>query len=410
MKQFKIPTCIEDYLRAKTRPPFSLSGSFPSALHPLPRAPGAGELFESILTAARESRPVELSAEDSGDAIAAVAILLSLTARLGIPAPRRQGDLFDAVPALDPLRVKVSRSGVALPDRGARPVVSPRDGLSLSGMALTVIDAAARAGALDYPSDFVAFDLETTGRDPWADEIIEIGAVKYLGGVEAGIHSTFVKPRGPIPAEIVEITHISGEMVVDAPAAPAAVSGFLEFCGGLPLVAHNAPFDLAFLRQQAMLGLGRDVGNIAEDTLVMARWRYPDAPGHRLGDLARLLGVALENWHRAVYDARTAAMIYLSLTKAGGETLHALRVMEHLDLAALGTIASGLPLEGENELLVKHGIRMMARSFGLAGCSRAVRLDAGVPPRLVAEMLLSLDDRVKQRAALHVLSEAVTSR
>jgi len=53
---------------------------------------------------------------------------------------------------------------------------------------------------------------------------------------------------------------------------------------------------------------------------------------------------------------------------------------------------------------------MMARSFGLAGCSRAVRLDAGVPPRLVAEMLLSLDDRVKQRAALHVLSEAVTSR
>jgi single-stranded DNA-specific DHH superfamily exonuclease len=84
--------------------------------------------------------------------------------------------------------------------------------------------------------------------------------------------------------------------------------------------------------------------------------------------------------------------------------------LEHLDLAALGTIASGLPLEGENELLVKHGMGMMARSFSLAGCSRAVRMDAPVDPRLVAEMLLSLDDRVKQRAALHVLSSAVTSR
>jgi DNA polymerase III epsilon subunit family exonuclease len=410
MKAFKVPACLEDYLRSKTRPPFSLPGALPSALPGPSRTPGSGDILESILTAARENRPVELSADDSGDAITAAAILLALATRLGTPAPRRQGDLFDAAPALEPLRVHVGRSGVALPDRGTRPVVSPPDGLSLSGMALAILDAAARAGSLDYPSDFVAFDLETTGRDPWADEIIEIGAVKFLGGVEAGTHSTFVKPCGPIPAEIVEMTHISMETVVDAPPAPVAVSGFLEFCGGLPLVAHNAPFDLAFLRQQAMLGLGRGVGNVAEDTLVMARWRYPDAPGHRLGDLARLLGVALENWHRAASDARTAAMIYLALTNAGAETLHALRVLEHLDLAALGTIASGLPLEGENEFLVKHGIRMMARSFCLAGCSRAARMDSAVPPRLVAEMLLSLDDRVKQRAALHVLSEVVTSR
>lgn len=234
------------------------------------------------------------------------------------------------------------------------------------------MDAAARRGALDYPSDFVAFDFETTGRDPWADEIIEIGAVRFADGAEVEAYSTFVKPGGPIPEEISGITGITEEMVRDAPAAPDALRGLLGFCGGRILVAHNAPFDLAFLRQQTLLGLGREAGG-APRTRSPSPGGSTDAPGHRLGDMARLMGIAFEGWHRAVNDARAAALLYLALLREGAGAIPELRVREQLELAALGTLASGLPLEGANGLLVTHGIRMATRAFGL----RAARAPSG---------------------------------
>lgn len=410
MKPFKVPACIEEYLRAAAQPPFSLSSSLRSPLSPPPHTPGVAGVLESLLAAARDARPVEPAVDESGDAIAAAALVLALADRLGIPAPRLQGDLFDVAPAREPLRVEIRRGEICIPSGGHDAAVTPACGRSLSGTALELVDAAARRGALDYPSEFVAFDFETTGRDPWADEIIEIGAVSYAGGAEAGAYSTFVRPRGPIPEEIVGLTGITEEMVRDAPAAPEALSGFLDFCGGHTLVAHNAPFDLAFLRQQTLLGLGREADFRAEDTLSLCRWMYPDAAGHRLGDMAGLLGVALEGWHRAVSDARTAALIYLALLREGAEVLPELRVREHLDLAALGILASGLPLEGVNGLLVRHGVRTAARGFGLYGPARAVRMDPAPPPRVVAEMLISLDDRKKQRAALHLLAPTVGGR
>jgi DNA polymerase III epsilon subunit family exonuclease len=381
-----------------------------SPLLPSPPPSGVEGAVEALLDAAGAQRPVEISIEDSGDAVAAGAIVLALAARLGIPAPRLQGDLFDAVPARPRLRVEIQGGRLGIPEGGAGASIRPPRGGSLSGAALSLVGAAAHRGALDYPSEFVAFDFETTGRDPWADEIIEIGAVRFAGGAEVGAYSTFVKPRGPIPEEITGITGITEGMVRDAPAAPDALRGLLGFCGGLVLVAHNAPFDLAFLRQQTLLGLGREAVSRAEDTLFLSRWLHPDAPGHRLGDMARLLGIALEGWHRAVNDARAAALLYLALLREGAEALPELRVREQLDLAALGTLASGLPLEGVNGLLVTHGIRMAARTFGLQGCTRAERMHPPPTPRAAAGMLLSLDDRVRQRAALHLLAPAVSPR
>lgn len=410
MRPFRIPAFIEEYLREKAPPPFSTVPPGLPVLPPPAGDPGVRGLLDALLAAGREKRPVELDVEDSGDAVAAAAMLLALAARLGIPAPSPQGDLFDASPALAPLRLEVRAGGIAVPSVSPRALLAPRRGLSLSGAVLAVIAEAARDGALDYPSDFVAFDLETTGRDPWADEILEIGAVKFLGRAEAGVHSAFVRPRGSIPGEIVEMTGIDEGMVRDAPPPPEALRAFLGFCGGLPLVAHNAPFDVAFLTQQARLALGLEMRPAAEDTLLMSRWLQPEAPGHRLGDVARFLGVPIEKWHRAVSDARTAAGIYLALTDRDAGELRALRVMEHLDLAALGTVASGEAIEGESDLLVRRGVRMMSRSFCLAGCARAERMEESPSPRAVAGMLLSLDDRVKQRAALHVLAGAVTSR
>lgn len=408
MKPFKVPACIEEYLRGKTSPPFSIPPPDPLSLPAPPGEPGAGRVLDALMGAAKVGRPLDIAADDSGDAVAAAAIILSLASRLGIPAAGPSDGLFGAAPHVDPLRVEIGPRGVAIPDISGAPLLIPRLGLSISGTALAVVSAAARAGAIDYPSDFVAFDLETTGRDPWADEILEIGAVKYIGRTEAGTHSTFVRPSGPVPEEIVGMTGIDDGMVRDAPPPSEAVRGFLEFCGGLPLVAHNAPFDVAFLRRQAALRLGTRAGTAAEDTLALSRWLYPEAPGHRLGEMARLLGVPIESWHRAAHDARTAGRIYLALTDRAAGELRALRVLECLDLAALGTIASGLALDGENEILVKRGMKAMTIGFRLAGCSRASRMERPPPPRGVAEMLLSLDDRLKRRAALHALAGVVT--
>ena len=410
VKPFKVPACIDGYLRDRLRPPYAVSSPLRFPLLPSPPPSGVEGAVEALLDAAAAQRPVEISVEDSGDAVAAAAIVLALAARLDIPAPRLQGDLFDAVPARPSLRVTVQGTRLGILEGGAGVSICPPPGCSLSGAALALVDAAARRGALDYPSDFVAFDFETTGRDPWADEIIEIGAVRFADGAEVDAYSTFVKPGGPIPEEISGITGITEEMVRDAPAAPDALRGLLGFCGGRILVAHNAPFDLAFLRQQTLLGLGREAGGRAEDTLALSRWLHPDAPGHRLGDMARLMGIAFAGWHRAVNDARAAALLYLALLREGAGAIPELRVREQLELAALGTLASGLPLEGANGLLVTHGIRMATRAFGLRGCARAERLDPPPPPRAVAEMLLSLDDRVKQRAALHLLAPAVSPR
>src|ERR1700712_3646089 len=95
---------------------------------------------------------------------------------------------------------------------------------------------------------FVVVDLETTGGSPASCEIIEIGAVKVRGGEVIGEMQTLVRPGTPIPAFIAVLTGITDAMVARAPRLEAALPAFLEFACGAVLVAHNAPFDLGFLK------------------------------------------------------------------------------------------------------------------------------------------------------------------
>ena len=95
---------------------------------------------------------------------------------------------------------------------------------------------------------FVVVDLETTGGDRTADAVTEIGAVKVRGGEVLGEFATLVDPGRDIPPAVVSITGITEAMVVDAPRVDAVLPAFLEFCRGCVLVAHNAPFDIGFLR------------------------------------------------------------------------------------------------------------------------------------------------------------------
>lgn len=164
----------------------------------------------------------------------------------------------------------------------------------------------------DYPLDggFIAFDIETTGLNAGNDKIIEIGAVKLMGGKPVDAFSTFVDPNMPIPAFITKLTGIDDAMVSGAPGMEKALDSFLEFAGSLPLIAHNASFDTAFIRFAAR-ACGRKFDNIVVDTLQLSRNLFPKLGRHKLDSVAKHLGVRLDNHHRAVDDAKAAAEIFV---------------------------------------------------------------------------------------------------
>ena len=182
----------------------------------------------------------------------------------------------------------------------------------------------------DFSSDFVVFDIETTGFSPVNNRIIEIGAVKVKGGEIADKFSAFVNPDVPIPFEIEKLTGINDGMVGDAPYIEQVLPEFLAFCEGTVLVAHNAGFDMSFIKENAMRqGLGRKFTCV--DTLGIARILLPHQGRHTLDAVAKTLGVSLENHHRAVDDAQATAEIFVKfipmLKEAGADTLAKVNAM-----------------------------------------------------------------------------------
>ncbi|MGL6098257.1 MAG: exonuclease domain-containing protein, partial [Fusobacteriaceae bacterium] len=158
---------------------------------------------------------------------------------------------------------------------------------------------------------YVVFDLETTGLSSHKCEITEIGAVKLKGTRIVDTYSKFVKPEGKIPDKIVALTGITEEMVRDADAIDKVLPEFLEFVGDAVLVAHNAPFDMSFMRRDAEKFLGKKIKNPVIDTLRMARDLYPNQKGHGLKAMSKLLGVGLESHHRAVDDSQATANMFI---------------------------------------------------------------------------------------------------
>ena len=154
--------------------------------------------------------------------------------------------------------------------------------------------------------DFVVFDLETTGFSPLQDAIIEIGAVKVSGGKITDHYSVFVNPERPIPARITELTSIDDTMVAGAKTIETILPEFLAFCEGCSLVAHNAEFDVGFIKENA-LRQGYDVDFTVLDTVQMARLLLTDLSKFKLNTVCKRLGIKQEHHHRAVDDARVTA-------------------------------------------------------------------------------------------------------
>jgi DNA polymerase III subunit epsilon len=166
---------------------------------------------------------------------------------------------------------------------------------------------------------FVVLDLETTGLSPERHAITEIGAVKVRGGEVQGELATFVDPREPIPGAITAITGITDAMVRDAPPIDVVLPTVLDFLGDAVLVAHNAPFDLAFLRAAAARLYAEPVTPPVVDTARLARRLLAgEVRSFRLSTLAAHLRARTAPNHRALTDARaTVDVLHALIGRAG---------------------------------------------------------------------------------------------
>ncbi|MCI6971932.1 MAG: PHP domain-containing protein, partial [Eubacterium sp.] len=174
------------------------------------------------------------------------------------------------------------------------------------GMEGYLVDDAAKAifGEDDtgFDDEFVVFDIETTGLSAMTCKITEIGAVLVQKGEVLKVFSTFVNPEGHIPEEITELTGITDDMVSDAPSQGDAVKAFIEFVGKRTVVAHNANFDMGFIRRAAEnAGIHFDPPYL--DTLSMSRFLNPELKNHKLDTLVDFYRLGDFNHHRACDDA-----------------------------------------------------------------------------------------------------------
>ena len=161
---------------------------------------------------------------------------------------------------------------------------------------------------------YCVFDLETTGISFRTEKITEIGIMKVRNGEVIDSFKTFVNPEKPIPMRVQEITHITDDMVKDAPTIEEIMPKVLEFFGDSVLVAHNADFDTSFIKYNCdKMGLKFD--NTYLDTLRLAKDLFPDYKKYKLGIIAENLGIKVEVAHRALDDVDTTVKVFNVMMK-----------------------------------------------------------------------------------------------
>ncbi|MEU1967306.1 DEDD exonuclease domain-containing protein [Micromonospora sediminicola] len=222
--------------------------------------------------------------------------------------------------------------------------------------ALAGLDRAAGSGvdpALPlYATTFVVVDLETTGGAPDGGGITEIGAVKVRGGEELGVLATLVNPGVPIPSFITVLTGITQAMLLPAPPIEQVLPSFLEFVTDAVLVAHNAPYDVGFLKAAcAKHGYAWPNPRVL-DTAALARrvLTRDEVPNRKLGTLAAYFRTATQPTHRALDDAKaTVDVLHGLIGRLGGHRVDT--VGEAIEFARAVTptqrrkrhLAEGLP-------------------------------------------------------------------
>jgi len=185
--------------------------------------------------------------------------------------------------------------------------------LSLNGDMVELRDDGFAAREL-ADTEFVVFDLETTGSKAPPCRITEIGAYRVKNGEVLDKFQTLINPKMPIPPFITALTGISDEMVAEAPLFEEVAIQFLEFIGDSVMVAHNSGFDMRFLNHE----IGRifpdyKLANPCLCTVQLSRRLLPDIENHKLKTVAAHYEIDLTNHHRAAADAFATAHIFVNL-------------------------------------------------------------------------------------------------
>lgn len=176
----------------------------------------------------------------------------------------------------------------------------------------------------------IVFDTETTGLDSQLDHIIEIGAIKYVGGKQVDEFSSFVKTDIELTQNIVNLTGINQDMLKDAPTMDQILPKFLNFIRGGIMVAHNAEFDMGMLHA-ACNRLGYDLEWPCFCTLKLTRRILPGLPRYNLDTLAEHYKLTFEARHRAVGDVKVLAGV-----------LHAILEDDEYDIATWADVADSV--------------------------------------------------------------------
>lgn len=157
---------------------------------------------------------------------------------------------------------------------------------------------------------FIAFDTETTGLDPLAGRIVEIGAVKFDRRGMIARYNVLINPEMPMPEEAGKVNGITDEMLKDKPLIAAVFPDFFDFIGNGILVAHNAPFDISYINAE-LKRLGRSpLVNKVVDTRIFAKEVFPGLARYALQDLAVQFGITALEAHRAEDDARVCMELF----------------------------------------------------------------------------------------------------
>ena len=168
-------------------------------------------------------------------------------------------------------------------------------------------------------SSFVAIDTETTGLKPGGNDIIEIAAIKFINYRPVELFNTYLKPRKSIPADATAVNGITDAMVADAPTFSEIKPDLQAFISDLPIVAHNAPFDVKFLHVSG-LDLDNHNGKVY-DTLKLARNKIKDYSGDKLDDyklatVCEQLNIGCKNYHSASADTLACGLLFVDILKA----------------------------------------------------------------------------------------------
>lgn len=158
--------------------------------------------------------------------------------------------------------------------------------------------------------DFVSVDTETTGLKATGNDIVQLSAVKFKNFEPVEIFSTYIKPRKSIPEEATNVNGITDEMVENSPRFYQIIKSFDEFIGDLPLVAHNAPFDMKHLFAN---GLDSIENKTVYDTLDLSKRIIKDADSYKLQNICGVANIYFDNAHNSDADSLAAGLLFVYL-------------------------------------------------------------------------------------------------